>query len=172
MQVLYHTFNGCHGVQDLALIDARKGVAMFRKSGVSILGLVENMSHYACPACGHRDDIFGSQGAVAAASEMGLNVLGQVQPPPAVPLLERNASFRIQAKLQSSTQTGAAIDGVFLPKDSCQSSARATACEPGCTVFCKVHLAGPLHRLGMAGALCSSKSKLFLLAAELATIHW
>ncbi|KAK9849926.1 hypothetical protein WJX84_005460 [Apatococcus fuscideae] len=64
--------------QDLALIDARKGVAMFRKSGVDILGLVENMSKYTCPACGHRDDIFGSQGAVAAASELGINLLGEV----------------------------------------------------------------------------------------------
>jgi len=90
-------------VQDLALIDARKGVAMFRKSGVSILGLVENMSHYACPACGHRDDIFGSQGAVAAASEMGLDVLGQVQPPAEIHFLHRNTSFKIQVKLPSLT---------------------------------------------------------------------
>ncbi len=66
-------------LQDLALIDARKGVTMFRKAGVDILGLVENMSHYACPSCGHRDDIFGSQGAVTAAAGLGIDVLGQVR---------------------------------------------------------------------------------------------
>ncbi|KAK9861498.1 hypothetical protein WJX84_007903 [Apatococcus fuscideae] len=64
--------------QDLALIDARKGMAMFQKAGVSVLGMVENMSHYACPSCGHRDDIFGSQGAVAAAADYGIQVLGEV----------------------------------------------------------------------------------------------
>ena len=55
-------------------------MAMFQKAGVSVLGMVENMSHYACPSCGHRDDIFGSQGAVAAAADYGIQVLGEVRP--------------------------------------------------------------------------------------------
>ncbi len=56
--------------QDLALIDARKGLEMFRTVQVPILGVVENMSFYCCPSCGHRDDIFGSGGAAAAAQNM------------------------------------------------------------------------------------------------------
>jgi ATP-binding protein involved in chromosome partitioning len=49
--------------QDLALIDARRGVAMFRKVEVPILGIVENMSYFICPECGHRSDIFAHGGA-------------------------------------------------------------------------------------------------------------
>ncbi len=49
--------------QDLALIDARKGLAMFRKVDVPVLGIVENMSYFLCPHCGSRSDIFGHGGA-------------------------------------------------------------------------------------------------------------
>ena len=49
--------------QDIALIDARRGVRMFEKTNVPVLGLVENMSFYCCPNCGHRADIFGHGGA-------------------------------------------------------------------------------------------------------------
>ena len=49
--------------QDLALIDARKGLAMFRKVGVPVLGIIENMSYFVCPKCGERADIFGHGGA-------------------------------------------------------------------------------------------------------------
>ena len=49
--------------QDLALIDARKGLAMFRKVGVPVLGIVENMSYFVCPKCGERADVFGHGGA-------------------------------------------------------------------------------------------------------------
>lgn len=64
--------------QDLALIDARKAVAMFGKVGVPILGMVENMSTFVCPSCGHESHIFGHGGAAAAASEMGLRFLGGI----------------------------------------------------------------------------------------------
>ncbi len=64
--------------QDLALIDARKGIAMFRKVNVPILGLVENMSRFVCPHCHTRADIFGSGGAQAAAAELGIAFLGDV----------------------------------------------------------------------------------------------
>jgi ATP-binding protein involved in chromosome partitioning len=64
--------------QDIALIDARKGLAMFRKVNVPILGLVENMSFYCCPECGHRADIFGHGGAKATADELGAPFLGEV----------------------------------------------------------------------------------------------
>jgi ATP-binding protein involved in chromosome partitioning len=64
--------------QDIALIDARRGVAMFEKVGVKILGLVENMSFFACPSCGHEAHIFGHGGARAEASKLGVPFLGEV----------------------------------------------------------------------------------------------
>lgn len=64
--------------QDIALIDARKGLEMFKKVGVSVLGIVENMSVYCCPACGHESHIFGSHGAQHMASDLGFEVLAEV----------------------------------------------------------------------------------------------
>ena len=64
--------------QDLALIDARKGINMFRRVDVPILGLVENMSHFVCDGCGKRHDIFGSGGAQAEAETIGVPFLGAV----------------------------------------------------------------------------------------------
>lgn len=63
--------------QDVALDDARKGIAMFRKVGVPVLGLIENMSFYQCSACGHKDFIFGQDGGKALAERYQLPVLGQ-----------------------------------------------------------------------------------------------
>jgi ATP-binding protein involved in chromosome partitioning len=51
---------------------------MFRKVHVPLLGLVENMSYYCCPNCGHQDNIFGSGGVAAAAEDLGVELLGQV----------------------------------------------------------------------------------------------
>ncbi len=53
---------------------------MFRKIKVPLLGIVENMSHYQCPACGHREHIFGHEGALRTAETMKMDVLGQVRP--------------------------------------------------------------------------------------------
>jgi ATP-binding protein involved in chromosome partitioning len=64
--------------QDLALIDARKGLAMFRKVNVPVLGIVENMSTFICPHCGERSDIFGHGGARAYAARLGVPFLGEV----------------------------------------------------------------------------------------------
>jgi ATP-binding protein involved in chromosome partitioning len=64
--------------QDLALIDARKGLAMFRKVGVPVLGIVENMSTFICPKCGEHSDIFGHGGAEAEAQRLGVPFLGAV----------------------------------------------------------------------------------------------
>ena len=64
--------------QDLALIDARRGVAMFRKTEVPILGLVENMSTFVCPHCGKQSDIFGHGGARREAERIGVPFLGEV----------------------------------------------------------------------------------------------
>jgi ATP-binding protein involved in chromosome partitioning len=64
--------------QDLALIDARKGLNMFRKVDVPVLGIVENMSSFICPHCGGRSDIFAHGGAKSEAERLGVPFLGEV----------------------------------------------------------------------------------------------
>jgi ATP-binding protein involved in chromosome partitioning len=64
--------------QDIALIDARKGLKMFEKVGVPILGLVENMAVHVCSKCGHAEHIFGSGGAQKMAADYGVAVLGSL----------------------------------------------------------------------------------------------
>ena len=64
--------------QDLALIDARKGLTMFRKVDVPVLGIIENMSTFICPKCGERSDIFGHGGAKLEAEKLGIPFLGGV----------------------------------------------------------------------------------------------
>ncbi|WP_319531442.1 iron-sulfur cluster carrier protein ApbC [uncultured Cohaesibacter sp.] len=64
--------------QDLALIDVRKGIAMFRKVSIPILGLIENMSFFMCPDCGAKHDIFGHGGARTTAVDINVPFLGEV----------------------------------------------------------------------------------------------
>ncbi len=64
--------------QDIALLDARKGLNMFRKVDVPVLGIVENMSYFCCPNCGHRAEIFGHGGARAEAKALNVPFLGEV----------------------------------------------------------------------------------------------
>jgi ATP-binding protein involved in chromosome partitioning len=64
--------------QDLALIDATRAIDLFAKAGIPIIGLVENMAGYACPACGTVSDPFGQGGAELAADELGIPFLGRV----------------------------------------------------------------------------------------------
>jgi ATP-binding protein involved in chromosome partitioning len=64
--------------QDIALLDARKGLNMFHKVEVPVLGIIENMSYFACPHCGERTDIFSHGGARATAEEMGTDFLGEI----------------------------------------------------------------------------------------------
>ena len=64
--------------QDLALLDARRGVAMFEKVNVPVLGIVENMASYCCPNCGHVAPIFGHGGARAEAEKTGVPFLGEI----------------------------------------------------------------------------------------------
>ncbi len=64
--------------QDLALIDARKGLNMFRKVEVPVLGIVENMSYFLCPKCGERSEIFSHGGAARAAAEFEVPFLGEI----------------------------------------------------------------------------------------------
>ncbi len=76
--------------QDLALIDARRGIAMFRRVNVPVLGIVENMSMFICPHCGERSDIFGHGGARAEAERLGVPFLGEV--PLAIVIREKSDS--------------------------------------------------------------------------------
>jgi ATP-binding protein involved in chromosome partitioning len=64
--------------QDIALIDARKGLKMFEKVGIPILGVVENMSVHVCPKCGHESHIFGAGGAERMCRDYGTELLGQL----------------------------------------------------------------------------------------------
>ncbi len=64
--------------QDLALIDARRGITMFKRVNVPVLGIVENMSTFICPKCGERSDIFGHGGARHEAERLGVPFLGEV----------------------------------------------------------------------------------------------
>ncbi len=74
--------------QDIALIDARKGINMFQKVGVPILGILENMAVYCCPNCGHTEHIFGADGGQRMAAQFGVDMLGS---------LPLNMSIRVQA---------------------------------------------------------------------------
>jgi ATP-binding protein involved in chromosome partitioning len=64
--------------QDIALMDAKKGLKMFEKVGVPILGIVENMSVHVCSNCGHAEHIFGSEGGRKMATEYGVDFLGSL----------------------------------------------------------------------------------------------
>jgi ATP-binding protein involved in chromosome partitioning len=64
--------------QDIALIDARKGIEMFRKVDIPVLGVVENMSAFRCPACGHESHIFGSAGGGRIAEEFATPLIAQL----------------------------------------------------------------------------------------------
>lgn len=72
--------------QDVALIDARKALAMFQKLEVDVLGLVENMAGFTCPECGHEEHIFGSGGGRKTAEELDIPFLGGIPLDPAIVL--------------------------------------------------------------------------------------
>jgi ATP-binding protein involved in chromosome partitioning len=70
--------------QDVSLIDARKGLAMFQKVNVPVLGIVENMSYYVCPKCGHREEIFKHGGGRRTAEQLKVPFLGEIPLDPKV----------------------------------------------------------------------------------------
>jgi ATP-binding protein involved in chromosome partitioning len=85
--------------QDIALLDARRGLQMFRKVGVPVLGVIENMSTHVCSSCGHEEAIFGAGGGQAMADDFDLELLGQ---------LPLDASIREQTDSGSPTVISAA----------------------------------------------------------------
>ena len=112
--------------QDIALVDARKGLNMFRKVAVPVLGFVENMSFYLCPHCGERSEIFGHGGAREEAEKLGVPFLGEVplhldirttsdagrpivvsQPDSSHAQIYKNIAGRVWKQLLSANQRGA-----------------------------------------------------------------
>src|SRR5205823_451532 len=94
--------------QDLALIDARKGLNMFRRVSVPVLGIVENMSYFVCTKCGERHDIFGHGGAREEARRLGVPFLGEV--PLDAELRERSDS----GKPVVATEPGGTLAAVYV----------------------------------------------------------
>ncbi len=87
--------------QDIALIDARKGVEMFNKTGVPILGMVENMSTHVCSHCGHEEHVFGYGGGRLEAERLGIPFLGEI------PL-----SLEIRERSDAGQPVGAGFEGI------------------------------------------------------------
>ena len=87
--------------QDLALIDARKGLAMFQKTQVPVLGIVENMSTFVCPHCGHESHIFGHGGARDTAKRLGVPFLGEIPLVPSIRETSDSGTPIVASKPQS-----------------------------------------------------------------------
>ncbi|NPC66613.1 Mrp/NBP35 family ATP-binding protein [Komagataeibacter sp. AV436] len=104
--------------QDIALLDARRGVTMFEKMNVPVLGVVENMSYFCCPNCNHRTELFGHGGARAEAEKMGVPFLGEI------PLL---------ADIRASADEGAPIV-IAAPDSPAGQAYRALAHTVGATL--------------------------------------
>ena len=100
--------------QDLALTVASKAIVMFQKLNVPVLGILENMSYYSCPHCGHREDIFGHGGAREAARKLGLPFLGEIPLDPVI-------------RAQSDAGKPVALDETSVNGKAFQAAARALA---------------------------------------------
>jgi ATP-binding protein involved in chromosome partitioning len=101
--------------QDIAAIDARKGLAMFRKVAIPVLGVIENMSTHICTACGHEEAIFGAGGGDAIVRDFEVELLGR---------LPLDASIREQADSGNPT---VAADPDSAPAEAFRSAARRMA---------------------------------------------
>ena len=95
--------------QDLALIDARRGISMFKQVNVPLLGLVENMSYFLCPHCGGRTDIFSHGGTRAEAAKLGAPFLGEVPLDVAI-RTNSDAGAPVVASLKGSAHARAFLD--------------------------------------------------------------
>jgi ATP-binding protein involved in chromosome partitioning len=95
--------------QDLALIDARRGISMFNQVKVPLIGVVENMSYFVCPHCGGRTDVFSHGGARAEAQKLGVPFLGEV--PLDIAIRANSDDGRpVVASMPESPQANAFID--------------------------------------------------------------
>jgi ATP-binding protein involved in chromosome partitioning len=106
--------------QEVALIDAGKGISMFRKVSIPILGLVENMSYFACAHCGERTQIFGEGGGRREAERLGVPLLGEIPIDPQVvvggdegsPILVRDPSSPAGQAFLALADAVAAVSGL------------------------------------------------------------
>lgn len=98
--------------QDVALIDARKGLEMFRKVNVPILGIIQNMGLYCCPNCGHESAIFGTDGAQKIATELGVPFLGDIPITPQI-RTQGDAGIPITALPQDDTTATTKIQALY-----------------------------------------------------------
>ena len=96
--------------QDLALIDARRGVSMFEKTSVPILGVVENMSYFSCPHCGGRSEIFAHGGARIEAERLGVPFLGEI--PLQLQIREQADGGRPTAAVSPDSEAGRAYRAI------------------------------------------------------------
>jgi ATP-binding protein involved in chromosome partitioning len=101
--------------QDLALSVASKAIFMFEKLKVPVLGVIENMSYYVCPECGHREEIFGHGGARAAAEKFGFPFLGEI---PLDPRIRSQSDSGQPVALDEGTPNGKAFREVALALDA------------------------------------------------------
>lgn len=118
--------------QEVALYDVRKGMAMFQKVNVPLLGIVENMSHFVCGHCGERTDIFSTGGGERAAAKLGIPFLGRIPIDPAIrdggdsghpivvadPASPQAAAFRdiakkVMVEVEGGSQGGAPIESLL-----------------------------------------------------------
>jgi len=111
--------------QDVALLDAVKAIAMFRKVNIPVLGIVENMSYFRCPDTGTRYDIFGSGGARRKADELGVPFLGEV--PIQIPIRERGDAGMTAANTRD-VEAGPFFDRII--KEFVRRIASSRAAEP------------------------------------------
>ncbi len=95
--------------QDVALIDARKGLAMFQKVNVPLIGLIENMSGFECPKCGHVEPIFKTGGGEKTALQLGVPFLGRIPLDPRI-ALSGDAGMPIVAAEPDSASTKAFLE--------------------------------------------------------------
>jgi ATP-binding protein involved in chromosome partitioning len=108
--------------QEIAVADARKGLRMFEKVLVPVLGIVENMSTHHCTQCGHEDAIFGTGGGEALAAEAGVLLLGR---------LPLDTRIRVEADAGTPTVVSAADTPRGLAyRDLARRAAGALACRP------------------------------------------
>jgi len=112
--------------QDVALADARKGLVMFNKVNVPVMGIVENMSYYICSHCGHRENIFDSGGGSRVAAELGVPFLGEIpidtririggdQGTPIVVMEERSAQAEVIQKIARNLAAQVSIRNISAP---------------------------------------------------------
>ena len=115
--------------QDLALIDARRGIAMFKQVHVPILGLFENMSYFLCPHCGGRSEIFSHGGARAEAEKFGVPFLGEA---PLDMTIRRGSDdgLPIMASAPESEQAKPYLALAEMVKEALTQDARAAARKP------------------------------------------